>query len=165
MTAFWCLMPHPHILFDLIRRIPSKYDASSGFRFSAFPHFLSPFSSFFVLLLPLCSLFIHLLLLRFLCFLLPITSTQTPSSIYKSITLIPSSSSSLNPLPPPPSPTPHLPPLTSYPSPATPPSAIYPTDAGLSWYPDFPLPYYDKWNLPCARYVQFIAQSSKHIPE
>ena len=25
------------------------------------------------------------------------------------------------------------------------------SDAGLSWYPDFPLPYYDKWNLPCAR--------------
>ena len=24
-------------------------------------------------------------------------------------------------------------------------------DAGLSWLPGFPLPYYDKWNLPCAR--------------
>jgi hypothetical protein len=24
-------------------------------------------------------------------------------------------------------------------------------DAGLSWTPGFPLPYYDKWNLPCAR--------------
>ena len=24
-------------------------------------------------------------------------------------------------------------------------------DAGLSWLPGFPLPFYDKWNLPCAR--------------
>jgi len=24
-------------------------------------------------------------------------------------------------------------------------------DAGLSWFPEFPLPYWDKWNLPCAR--------------
>lgn len=24
-------------------------------------------------------------------------------------------------------------------------------DAGLQWLPELPLPYYDKWNLPCAR--------------
>lgn len=27
------------------------------------------------------------------------------------------------------------------------------SDAGLSWLPDMPLPFYDKWNLPCARCV------------
>ena len=27
------------------------------------------------------------------------------------------------------------------------------SDAGLSWLPDLPLPFYDKWNLPCARCV------------
>jgi hypothetical protein len=26
-------------------------------------------------------------------------------------------------------------------------------DAGLAWSPSLPLPFYDKWNLPCARYI------------